>query len=438
MKRDAERDSVSPPPIRRKLESTTTKKAVAGFFTPASKKSPDRTHWRVVNGTLLVGRYSPYDAHPVKRRKIAAFDFDSTLISTSSGNIFAKDANDWRWWHVSVPSTLKQLYADGYSVSILSNQGSIGLKSDPKPINSGQKSLSNFKAKANAVFNQLDIPIILLAASARDRYRKPRTGMWDELLEELDLDDSEGPDLRASFFVGDAGGRAARSGAKADHSCSDRNLAANVGIEFKTPEEFFLHEAVQPFTRDFEPPNYLNPSLTASVDASPLVIERRNPLDIVIFCGSPASGKSTFYGKHLQPLGYERVNQDALKTRDKCVKVASELLLKGISVAIDNTNADRGTRMVWVELAQQSKIPIRCVHFTAGAKLCQHNDAVRAIAGNRFNPEKRVMLPHTAFSSFASRYKQPQVEEGFQDVVPVQFQFQGDEEQRKIWSRYWI
>lgn len=92
------------------------------------------------------------------------------------------------------------------------------------------------------------------------------------------------------------------------------NLAANVGIEFKTPEEFFLHEAVQPFTRDFEPPNYLNPSLTASVDASPLVIERRNPLDIVIFCGSPASGKSTFYGKHLQPLGYERVNQDALKT----------------------------------------------------------------------------------------------------------------------------
>ncbi|KAI4257989.1 MAG: hypothetical protein L6R42_005354 [Xanthoria sp. 1 TBL-2021] len=418
MKRDAETGSVSPPPIRRKLESTTTKQAVAGFFTPASKKSPDRTHWRVVDGTLLLGRYRPYepsgsdDAQPVKRRKIAAFDFDSTLISTSSGNIYAKDAGDWKWWHISIPSTLKQLYADGYSISILSNQGSIGLKNDPKSIKGDPKSLSNFKSKVSAVFNQLDIPIILLAASARDRYRKPRTGMWNELLEELDLDDSEGADLGASFFVGDAGGRAARSGAKADHSCSDRNLAANVGIEFKTPEEFFLHEAVLPFTRDFEPRNYLNPSLTTSLDASPLVIEKRNPLDVVMFCGSPASGKSTFYRKHLQPLGYERVNQDTLKTRDKCVKVASELLLEGTSVAVDNTNADRQTRM--------------------------HNDAVRAIAGNRFNPEKRAMLPHTAFSSFASRFKQPQVDEGFQDVVPVEFQFQGDDEQRKIWSRYWI
>ncbi|KAL8996407.1 MAG: hypothetical protein Q9169_004055 [Polycauliona sp. 2 TL-2023] len=84
------------------------------------------------------------------------------------------------------------------------------------------------------------------------------------------------------------------------------------------------------------------------------------------------------------------------------------------------------------------KIPVRCVYFTAPAKLCEHNDAVRAIAGNHFNPEKRTILPHTAFSSFASRFKQPRVDEGFQDVVPVQFQFQGDDEQRKIWSRYWI
>ena len=110
-----------------------------------------------------------------------------------------------------------------YLVSILSNQGSIGLKNDPNSFKSDQKLLSNFKAKANSVFNQLDIPIVLLAASARDRYRKPRTGMWSELLEEFDLDVRDGPDLKASFFVGDAGGRAARSGAKADHSCSDRS-----------------------------------------------------------------------------------------------------------------------------------------------------------------------------------------------------------------------
>jgi bifunctional polynucleotide phosphatase/kinase len=36
--------------------------------------------------------------------------------------------------------------------------------------------------------------------------------------------------------------------------------------------------------------------------------------EIVLFCGCPGAGKSSFYWRHLQPLGYERVNQDILKT----------------------------------------------------------------------------------------------------------------------------
>ncbi|KAI4288359.1 MAG: hypothetical protein L6R35_002375 [Caloplaca aegaea] len=320
-------------------------------------------------------------------------------------------------------------------VSILSNQGSIGLKTDSKLIKSDQKGLANFKSKANAVFNQLDIPIVLLAATARDQYRKPRVGMWTELLEEFDLDTREGPDIGGSFFVGDAGGRAARSGAKADHSCSDRNFAANVGIDFKTPEEFFLHEPPHPFTRDFDPSIYLDPADSTSLDASSFVIEKKNVLDIILLCGSPGSGKSTFYRKHLQPLDYQRVNQDLLKT----VSLLYFTLTFNVRLdRIHNTNADQDVRAVWVQLAQRFKVPIRCVHFTASTKLCEHNDTVRAIAGGQFNPEKRTILPHSAFSSFASRYKRPKMEEGFQDIVPVDFQFEGDDDQRKIWAKYWI
>ena len=36
----------------------------------------------------------------------------------------------------------------------------------------------------------------------------------------------------------------------------DRDFAANVGIPFKTPEEFFLQEKPRAFTRDFDPLNY--------------------------------------------------------------------------------------------------------------------------------------------------------------------------------------
>jgi predicted kinase len=45
----------------------------------------------------------------------------------------------------------------------------------------------------------------------------------------------------------------------------------------------------------------------------------------------------------------------------------------------DNTNADIETRKHWVQVAQDFKIPIRLVRFTAAARLCEHNDSVRAL-----------------------------------------------------------
>ena len=82
--------------------------------------------------------------------------------------------------------------------------------------------MSDFKIKVGYVLTQLDIPLSIYAATAKDKYRKPRGGMWTELLDDYNLDIGEGLDLQNSFFVGDAGGRFARTGAKADHSSSDR------------------------------------------------------------------------------------------------------------------------------------------------------------------------------------------------------------------------
>jgi bifunctional polynucleotide phosphatase/kinase len=106
---------------------------------------------------------------------------------------------------------------------VLSNQGGISLKPDPKSIKSDQKRLADFKGKVSAVLSQLDLPVSVYAATARDIYRKPRVGMWKEMLEDYDLDSAEAVDLEQSFFVGDAGGReAVKGGAPKDHSCVDR------------------------------------------------------------------------------------------------------------------------------------------------------------------------------------------------------------------------
>ena len=93
---------------------------------------------------------------------------------------------------------------------------------------------------------------------------------------------------------------------------------------------------------------------------------------------------------------------------------------------LDNTNADPETRAVWVHLAHKFVVPIRCAHFLAPVTLCQHNDTVRALSTSKFNPENRSILPHSAFTAFASRFKEPTLTEGFQDIIKVEFQVRLD------------
>jgi bifunctional polynucleotide phosphatase/kinase len=108
----------------------------------------------------------------------------------------------------------------------VSNQAAISLKNNPKSLKSDMKGVSNLKTKAVAVFSQLDLPISIYAATERDKFRKPRTGMWAVLIEDFDLEIPDAVDLENSIFVGDAAGRIERvkGGVKVkkDHSCGDR------------------------------------------------------------------------------------------------------------------------------------------------------------------------------------------------------------------------
>lgn len=246
-----------------------------------------------------------------------------------AGKRYGKDATEWKWWHSSVPIKLKQLFTEGlvslfprsiqyfgstvrrFHVVVLSNQAGMPLYPDPKskPPKNLKDRVVAFKQKFESVATQLDIPLTLYAATGKDIYRKPRTGMWDSMLHDKGFT-SVDVDLGNSMFVGDAGGRTASGKTPKDFSCSDRNLAANIGVKFFTPEEFFLGEPPRQFTRDFEPTVF---SLEGSADEFELAFEKKSEKEVVLFCGAPGAGKSTFYSKNLRPLGYERINQDTLK-----------------------------------------------------------------------------------------------------------------------------
>lgn len=42
-----------------------------------------------------------------------------------------------------------------------------------------------------------------------------------------------------------------------------------------------------------------------------------------------ASGKTSFYNKYFKPQGYVHVNQDTLKSRDRCLAVVRETITFG-------------------------------------------------------------------------------------------------------------
>ena len=102
-----------------------------------------------------------------------------------------------------------------YYVVVVTNQKKISLKKDIKGGQSDSKSLTNFKERVMAVMKQLDIPLSVYAATEDDGYRKPRTGLWNEMLDDYDFDVA-GVNLSESIFVGDAAGR------PNDHSHVDR------------------------------------------------------------------------------------------------------------------------------------------------------------------------------------------------------------------------
>ena len=109
-----------------------------------------------------------------------------------------------------------------YRIVVMSNQGGIRLQPDVKTVKSDVRRLTIFKDKIGYILNQLNISMNLYAATENDRFRKPRAGMWEEMLVDYHLDLVSSIDLQDSFFVGDAGGRKAVKGVPQDHACSDR------------------------------------------------------------------------------------------------------------------------------------------------------------------------------------------------------------------------
>jgi bifunctional polynucleotide phosphatase/kinase len=102
---------------------------------------------------------------------------------------------------------------------------------------------------------------------------------------------------------------------------------------------------------------------------------------------------------------------------------------------IDNTNRNRATRALYVALANQLNVPIRCFYFKTPIELARHNNVYRAF---HCPGEGRTLLPGTAFTTYTSAFEPPTEDEGFDELRIVNFVWEGDEVQKNLWMRYML
>ncbi|KAF7347445.1 Bifunctional polynucleotide phosphatase/kinase [Mycena venus] len=413
-------------------------KTIHPFFTPGYKAPVEESS---ASGSFrwLKSLGSPgsclhaVNLEPSSSAKVAAFDLDDTIIKGGR----KRPELEWEWWNAMgelffpVMLLLLLIMFHSYAIVVVSNQAGLY----------GGNKRKNWKTKLGLIAAALpDIPFRLFAATEKDKFRKPMTGMWDEL-EKLYAEDGiqigimpvprlfprsliSWIDKTSSFFVGDAAGRnySKTPGKQPDRASTDRKWAVNVEIPFLTPEEYFLGKAPDPdFTlRGFD---------ASSLPKVPLYTPSSSPLlpnpptqELVLFVGYPCLGKTTFYRQHFEPAGYLHINQDTLKTRDKCVKAVQEALATGKKCVVagleDNTNRDASTRRYYIDVAKKLRCsrPLHTIH----GLVSRHAE----------------MFPKLAFTTFKDNFEEPELGEGISQIKKVNWVFNGTPEEHKAWSKW--
>lgn len=386
------------------------------FFTKPSTSSSAASSFQWLKPALGPKRTCLHGINliPQSTPKVAAFDLDGTVIKSNHKNRSKEAALHWEWWRASVPVKLEELHQQGYSIILISNQAL-------KPHH-----LEDWKKKISLISTALpSVPFRIFAASAKDGFRKPMPGMWDEL-ERIFAKDGVQIDNDASFFVGDAAGRTN------DFASTDRKWAINIGIPFYTPEEYFLQLPSAPYTL----PGFHVSSLPKLPLLDPpiaQIIPDAAVTELVVFLGFPCLGKSIFFQRHFAPAGYTHINQDTLGSRSKCMKATEVALKAGTSCVVDNTNRDIATRKHYLDLAKKLQIHVRCIEFVGSMDLAWHNNLYRAYVHPSIE-SRRDIIPYVAFIGFKNHYEEPQLTEGFSEIIKVNWVFEGSEEEQKRWS----
>jgi len=293
----------------------------------------------------------------VHREKMAAFDYDWTLVSPKGGKTFPSNLDDWEWLYPTIPEKIKSYYEDGFMIVIFTNQS------------------KDWKhEQIQLVAKTLDIPVFIVVATEKCHY-KPNPILFNILVGNNKISKEK------SFFVGDALGRGG------DFSDSDKIFAENIGIPCFCPEQVF----------------HVKTEIT-NIPTIPLSDEKQ----IIIMMGYPGSGKSTIAKNICKNESFVYIEGDLYKTSTKMIKASLEHITQNKSIIFDATNSSSKKRQEYIELGKKYNYKIVCIHVSTPLEVAYKQNKLR-------NYEKYV--PKIAYSVYKKNYEEPSEIEGFKLFV---------------------
>src|SRR5512138_3422830 len=132
-------------------------------------------------------------------------------------------------------------------------------------------------------------------------------------------------------------------------------------------------------------------------------------MEMIIFIGIQAAGKSTFYRQNFFNT-HVRINLDMLRTRHRERILVEACLAAKQSLVIDNTNVSREERARYIRLAKVANFRVVGYYFRSTIQEALSRNRQRS--GQQVIPEKGIAGTHR-------RLQPPRLDEGFDKLYDV-------------------
>ena len=106
------------------------------------------------------------------------------------------------------------------------------------------------------------------------------------------------------------------------------------------------------------------------------IINKSTYQEIVVMCGFPGSGKSSLaLGIFGSDPNYIIVSKDTYKTR--AFSIIKRAIKDGLSIIIDDTNVNIESRNIYIRIAQENELFVRCISMDTPLDICKHLNDTR-------------------------------------------------------------